>query len=177
MDGKDWTKKVGSFKERIKKERELEKYNEWKRRDMENSPPPIPKDAGETPPPIPKDARKASAREGLAKAVKELEGGWIGSKDTPAYKKAMEAKEYLNDGESGIKQRYDKAMETPNKIKSTAKGIGAGLAAMAVGELVSKTPDLQLTIHEAGKGSDELPEDEKKKKSFINMLHKTAKGK
>jgi len=164
MDGKDWSKKVSSFKERIKREKAQWNDGEAMRKDMAKKPPPIPRDAGETPPPIPKDAYKAKPKAETSAKPKE------GSN----YSKKLMSENFSE--ADGYKRRYDREMAGMEKAGKVGKGIGAGLAALAVGKLVDENPDLQLTIQEAGKGSDELPEDEQKKKRFINMINKAAKG-
>lgn len=42
------------------------------------------------------------------------------------------------------------------------KALGGGALALAAGEVIARTPDLQLTIHGAGEGSDVLPDQAEK---------------
>jgi SpoVK/Ycf46/Vps4 family AAA+-type ATPase len=69
-----------------------------------------------------------------------------------------------------IKTQRNKPRLVTDEGMANIKNIGSNAAGMALGYLISKTPDLQLTIHGAGEGSDVLPD--QKEKDIYNEIRK-----
>lgn len=77
------------------------------------------------------------------------------------------------------KDYLDSFSKQKNKLRivrdeglANVKSLGASASAMALGYLISETPDLQLTIHGAGEGSDVIPERDAYDKIRKNLMMK-----
>jgi hypothetical protein len=73
-----------------------------------------------------------------------------------------------------IKDGSTRLTLVPDDGMANIKGIGANAAMMALGYLVSKTPELQLDIKDSGEGSDTLPPDIQQEKNRANMARRQA---